>query len=351
MNLLELERGVTMTSPPVEVPGTIIELKREGYAIEKNPMPLTMFIPESSTESILEGAQQPETDTAVVGEDRAAVAALIVGGNIIRPVDIFFEPASSEPEELQESPESPAASEKSGRSKDMLLALRRSRLGIFAATVATTAVALLSAHTENAKGATEPVLVDNVPTLNDSAILSGTPEATPSTSPEATASDAGVPEYDPEALKQYCTDVALTKPEIVKAQLRNVGSFEHIPLEAYALSTQSQPWPEQCKRFYGPGLQARGQALHNGHYVNMNYWRSLDVFPDTGKGNWPGDIANLDNLRFPVCKARILLKANIVDLSVSMNEDIPWKQHHPTIARTRFAPIPAEILPRKPKAC
>jgi hypothetical protein len=159
-----------------------------------------------------------------------------------------------------------------------------------------------------------------------------------------------VPSSDSEALRQRCIDLALTKPEIVKSQLRNVGSFEHVPLQSYTLSTQSQLWPKECE-YFGRGNQARGQAFHNGRWVTMNSWRVVYISPETGKGEWPGEIANLENLQFPVCRARIQLKANVVDLSVTINEDIPWKPHHPTIAKRYFAPIPAAILPRKPKAC
>jgi hypothetical protein len=153
-------------------------------------------------------------------------------------------------------------------------------------------------------------------------------------------------------VEQECADVALQEPQIIKSEVLHAGDFTHVPLESYYLSSRYQPWPEACKEgLYARGNQARPQAFHNGHWVNMAYWRSVNIIEDTNAGNWEGEIADLVNLEFPVCRARILLKANMVDLSVSMNPDIPWQPQHPTIARKQFTPIPAHILPHKPKGC
>ncbi len=250
------------------------------------------------------------------------------------------------------------------------------------AAVGTTALALFGAsQAEAANAGFESVAPGNTPTLTGAETLPGTPTASPgrpninsykmgvgkavevsngihyldNAATEASASETTATTESTtsgvELLKQTCIDAALVKPEILKAQLQHTGNFDRVPLQAYTLSTQSELWPDECRDLYSHGLQARGQAFHNGHWVNMNYWGGISIFPDTGKGYWPGYIGNLDNLRFPVCRTRIQLKANIVDLSVDMNMNTPWKQHHPTIAKKQLGSIPADILPRKPKAC
>jgi hypothetical protein len=160
------------------------------------------------------------------------------------------------------------------------------------------------------------------------------------------------PSSDPEAVKRQCIDVALAKPEIIKAQVMHAGKLEQRgklteSRQDFWFAAKYQPWPEECKGLYGRGGMSWGQAFHNGRWVRATSGHGLGIF-DNNFGHWY-DLGNGAGIDFPICRARILLKLNIVDLSVEFNPNEPWTPQHPVIARKLLAPIPAEILPRKPK--
>jgi hypothetical protein len=168
---------------------------------------------------------------------------------------------------------------------------------------------------------------------------------TASAEPESTPAD-------PAAVRQHCIDVALAKPEILKAQVMHAGRLESLgklteSRQDFWFAAKYQPWPEECKGLYGRGGMSWGQALHHGKWVRATSGHGLGIL-ENNFGHWY-DLGNGAGIDFPICRARIRLKLNIVDLSVEVNSDIPWKPHHPTIAKAMLAPIPAKVLPHKPK--
>lgn len=397
MNLVEMEPGLATTMSgesadrPDASPVMVIDVLGDAALIEKNPQPVASIAitGAAATEVVLQRLQGLREDVA---DDEGDAERFIPYTVTAEPEDVFggirvidgdAESANTFIRKLIGSVERPSddeapsvnisesaleaeESEQDNFRHNALQAFRRSRLGLYAAAAITSTAAFFAAHTQSAKAesnlsmndifhphllkedSTSPVPTGPVP--GEPTDPSGGGSTTPG-SGSSTGSGSETAPTDPQELKKDCVDIALQKPQVINAAVLHAGNFdiEKGATQSWFLSTKyRESMPDYCHGLYGQANKAKAQAFHNGHWVNEGSWHSVSIIPRTNQGNWE-DIGNVKQVEFPVCRARILLKATSSDLSRDTGK--VWAPH-PIIATRTFPPVPVKkILPHKPRGC